>query len=405
MTGICYIPLPDDYEQLAHVGLLNLLAGRNTRRPVSGGNQEGSMLEPAYDDDEQSTREGAFRVTLEVLHDLRMRLFELIESYEHSDSLDTDTLETLLSLWHDLFDSVAARESYIFMPQEVAEQPWLDQPKLLELRDSLRSLEEMLLAQQPANAVNGAIHHLENSLWDSLWSAKRTKHDYLTPSQRVELSKLIDLTSSQLTSLKSRRSLRNLQQQAEGAVADAEASASAANSAADASKTAAGITGEAKMSSFYSDLAAEETAAANTFRRLTVTLAFTAAASTALFILGPALGIGWLDIEAGDYVHLIQRAVFVAGVFGLAGYFARQAHQHRSMANWASALSVQLRTFEAYLSAVESADVRDELRKSFATRVFGDHPAMKGEPSVTPSAAAMDTAVGWAAKLTSGGGK
>jgi hypothetical protein len=180
------------------------------------------------------------------------------------------------------------------------------------------------------------------------------------------------------------------------AVGRAEASAAAAS-------TAAGIAGDATMASFYSELATEERISANTFRRITVTMAFTAAGSAALFIMGPALGVGWLDIAADDYVHLFQRAVFIAGVFGLAGYFARQAHQHRSMANWSSSLAVQLKTFDAYLSAIESPEAKDELRKSFGARVFGDHPAMKGEPTVTPSAAAMDTAVGWAAKLTAGG--
>jgi hypothetical protein len=170
-----------------------------------------------------------------------------------------------------------------------------------------------------------------------------------------------------------------------------------------AAQEAAGMTSDAALSSYYGELAKEEKDAANTFRRITVTMAFTGAGSTALFVAGPSLGLDWLELAAGDFVHLIQRGVFVAGVFGLAGYFARQAHQHRSMANWASALAVQLKTFDAYLRAVENPDAKDELRKSFAARVFGDHPAMKGEPTVTPSAAAMDTAVGWAAKLMPGG--
>lgn len=185
-------------------------------------------------------------------------------------------------------------------------------------------------------------------------------------------------------------------------VAAAEDARKAKESAAEAQK-AAGITGDAALSSFYGELASDEKTSADTFRKITVIMAFLGAVATAMFVMGPSVGLAWLDIPAGDYVHLIQRAVFVAGVFGLAGYFARQAHQHRSMANWASALSVQLKTFDAYLRAIENAEVKDDLRKTFGARVFGDHPVMKGEPSVTPSAAAMDTAVGWAAKLTAGG--
>lgn len=122
-----------------------------------------------------------------------------------------------------------------------------------------------------------------------------------------------------------------------------------------------------------------------------------------MFVLGAGSGVAWLDIASGDYVRLIQRVVLIAGTFGLAAYFARQAHHHRSMANWAGSIAVQLQTFDAFLSSVENTETRDELRKSFAARAFGEHPAMKGEPVVTPSAAVMDTAVGLAAKLMPGG--
>jgi hypothetical protein len=165
----------------------------------------------------------------------------------------------------------------------------------------------------------------------------------------------------------------------------------------------AGRAGDDKMSSFYAHMAQREKENADKFRVLTVAFAMTAGAAALMFVLLPAGVFPDLGESSSEVVRAAQRAIFVAGVFGIAGYFARQAHQHRSMANWADSLSVQLQTFDAYLASIDNTEVKDELRKSFAARACGDHPAMKGEPTVTPSAAAMDTAVGWAAKLAAGG--
>lgn len=167
----------------------------------------------------------------------------------------------------------------------------------------------------------------------------------------------------------------------------------------------AGRAGDDRMSSFYADMAQREKESADKFRVLTVGFAMAAGAAALLFVFLPAGIFQDLGGSSHEVVHAFQKTIFVAGVFGIAGYFARQAHQHRAMTNWADSLSVQLQTFDAYLASIDNAEVKDELRKSFAARAFGDHPAMKGEPTVTPSAAAMDTAVEWAAKLTAGGGK
>jgi hypothetical protein len=71
------------------------------------------------------------------------------------------------------------------------------------------------------------------------------------------------------------------------------------------------------------------------------------------------------------------------------------------MANWAGSLAVQLKTFESYLSPIDDDAVKNELRKSFAARVFGDHPSMKGEPSVAPTAGLGEKAVDLATKVIS----
>lgn len=175
-----------------------------------------------------------------------------------------------------------------------------------------------------------------------------------------------------------------------------------AQAAASSIQRAAGKSGDEVMSSFYSKLAKSETESADKFRTLTAAFAMAAGTAALIFVLLPSGIFPAFEGSTSDIARLVQKTVFVAGIFGIAGYFARQAHQHRSMANWAESLSVQLQTFDAYLAAIDSPDVKDELRKSFAARAFGDHPAMKGEPTVTQSAAVMDAAVGLVSKL--GGG-
>ncbi|MGO4247564.1 hypothetical protein AB4Y87_10140 [Paenarthrobacter sp. RAF54_2] len=165
-----------------------------------------------------------------------------------------------------------------------------------------------------------------------------------------------------------------------------------------------GKIGDLELASYYIEFAEKEAASANNFRKLTVLMVLLATGTTLGFVVAPSTGLNWLDVPAGDYVHLIQRAIFLAAVFALAGYFARQANQHRTLANWAGSLAIQLRTFDAYLAAIENLEVKDRLRETFAARVFGDHPTLKGEPSLTPSATAMDTAAGVVARL-SGAGK
>ncbi len=164
--------------------------------------------------------------------------------------------------------------------------------------------------------------------------------------------------------------------------------------------TAAGRTGEDTISSFYQDFAEAEGTAADKYRKWTIWAGLGAGLTAAAFLILPEFGP--LRIEANDYVHLIQRVVVTAAVFGMAGYFARQAHQHRVLANWAAAMAVQLKTFEAYVDPIDDLAVRDELRKTFAGRAFGDHPAMKGEASPSPSPAAIEAAMQLIAKIAPG---
>lgn len=161
---------------------------------------------------------------------------------------------------------------------------------------------------------------------------------------------------------------------------------------------AAGITGETVMSQHYESLANNESETARRFRFWTIVSSVFGGVTAAVFVLGPTFGWAAVNIEPGDWVHLVQRAIVTAAVFAFSAYLARQSHQHRTMANWAGSLAVQLKTFEAFLAPITSEDVRDRLRTSFAERVFGEHPVLKGEPSGTGTADVAEKALDILAK-------
>lgn len=163
-------------------------------------------------------------------------------------------------------------------------------------------------------------------------------------------------------------------------------------------KRASGSYGDEVMSSFYAEMSEEETKNANRFRTWTVRFTLVGGAAALAFLFLPPDLLYPVFSDADRYIRLVQKAIFVAGVFGIAAYMSRQAHQHRALANWSRSLAVQLKTFDAYVAAVDSPDTRDDLRKSFATRVFGNHPATKGDPQTTDTST-LDAAVGVVSKL------
>lgn len=165
-----------------------------------------------------------------------------------------------------------------------------------------------------------------------------------------------------------------------------------------AASAAVGSTGDNVMAQHYQELADKESETARRFRLWTMVSTVFGGVAAAFFVLGPTLGWAVANIESGDWVHMVQRAIVTAAIFAFSAYLARQAHQHRAMANWAGSLAVQLKTFEAFLAPITSEDVRDRLRTSFATRVFGEHPVLKGEPSGTGTADMAEKALDILAK-------
>ncbi|MCY1247426.1 hypothetical protein D9M72_607550 [compost metagenome] len=62
-----------------------------------------------------------------------------------------------------------------------------------------------------------------------------------------------------------------------------------------------------------------------------------------------------------------------------------------------------MKAFGAYSHPITQSDVRDDLRRTFAARAFGEHPAMKGESNPpTPSPASIDAVIDLASKMAPG---
>lgn len=279
-------------------------------------------------------------------------------------------VSSILELWAQLLSNTFVQEKYAESAANDSSAGWLSVEALDHLDERLVDLRQSLSAASPQLA-NGQVHELRSILADVL------EH----PAE-IDLPKSVDEFLRFLDRLRSLLENWQEQEHPDGLVARANEAVSETEAATKVAATAAGKAGDDAMSSFYANMATTERGAANTFRWLTVFISITAGGGALALLLGSAVGI---DIPSGDYVHLIQGGIFIAAVFGLAGYFARQAHQHRSMANWAGSLAVQLQTFEAYLSPIDDTSVRNELRQAFAARVFGDHPAMKGEQNLAPS--------------------
>lgn len=150
------------------------------------------------------------------------------------------------------------------------------------------------------------------------------------------------------------------------------------------------MTGWSTPSRPLKDYGENEAKAARLFRIATITLI--------------AVGIGMtllLPHPATSTVpDVAYRLAILGGVFGLAAYLSRQAHNHRTISVWANTIRVQLETFDAFLDPVTDEAVKDRLRADFATRVFGPNPAAGEEGGVTLSSDLVKEAVAALAKTS-----
>lgn len=155
----------------------------------------------------------------------------------------------------------------------------------------------------------------------------------------------------------------SLEDEQEWLLQRARQSVEAAESAAEKAQESAGITGGSSLSSHFETYAKSERIAAEVFRGLAM-----------LGVVGAFLAaVLFGEISSNDWTHLTYRIATVAAAGTLAAYFARQAGQHRRIYNWAQSLSVQLKSFPAFIQPIPETE-RFEVYQAFARRVLSAPP-------------------------------
>ena len=147
----------------------------------------------------------------------------------------------------------------------------------------------------------------------------------------------------------------------------------------------AGTAASNALTKHYDDYAKSQAKAAEGFRITTI--------GVVVLAIGIPLILHLRGSNEGSIPAAISNLVLAAGLFGLSGYFARQAHLHRTLSTWAESIKIQLLTFDGFVSPVQNLDKKDELRATFASRVFGPQPKLKGETGVTASSPIIDSII------------
>lgn len=135
-----------------------------------------------------------------------------------------------------------------------------------------------------------------------------------------------------------------------------------AEQAAESAQRAAGNAADSELSSEMDRFAKDQIRTSDRFR-------WAAIGSSVLAIVVGALSL--LIYPPGQAVtDVAARLAIFAAVAGLGGYFGFQSSRHRRVGEWCAVLAIQLKTFGAYLEPIDSADVRDDIRRQFAARAF-----------------------------------
>lgn len=221
----------------------------------------------------------------------------------------------------------------------------------------------------------------------------------------VELGNAIDRMTSWLFDLVQRhrsREAEDLVRQLELSRLLALGAASEATDAADSAKSSAGIAADSDMAAHFQALGEGQQTSANDFRKWTLISMLAGSAMAAVFLFTHSLGLTNGENQATEYVSLGQKVLLVAGTFAIAAYLGRQAHNHRTQSNWALSLAAQLKTFDAYCKPIDDSATKDELRRKFASRVFGDQPGINGEAAPSNSDELAQKAVELVTKILPG---
>ncbi|OIH85889.1 hypothetical protein BLJ79_03540 [Arthrobacter sp. UCD-GKA] len=127
--------------------------------------------------------------------------------------------------------------------------------------------------------------------------------------------------------------------------------------------------------------------------------------SIAAFVASGLLSI-WFTRDfptGGDTAFVVSELawtlVVVSGLIGLATLLAKQSTHFRTLSTWASAIKMQLQTFDSYTLDVTNPDYVEALRAEFSQRVFGAEPSttgaanLEGSPNSTVSLAPLITEI------------
>ncbi len=355
------------------------------------------MMTSLPEDELLQTNDSQYREKIVRIHDVAREFGEvadLIRGLQGSDPTDYAELLILVTAWQQLLSELPVFAAYARTPERHESLHWLTTRNLQQVQIICRNVREIVLSGEFIE-LEDEIDGLQQELRGVIRRSRVLNIE--GPKGIDDMREVMEPARAALDALQVMRDERQ-EKEARDVLDSLKEKASEGAVTLDALKRASGAASDDVMSSFYTTLATAETEKADLFRAWTVVLTVTGGLSALIFLFTPPELFYAVANDADRIIRLIQKAIFVAGIFGIAAYLSRQAHQHRVLGNWAKSLSVQLQTFDAYLAAVESPDVRDELRKSFAGRAFGDHPTAKGDPSST-DASTIDAAVGLVAKL------
>lgn len=174
----------------------------------------------------------------------------------------------------------------------------------------------------------------------------------------------LDLDKAKLISDESRRKITDTvgRLRLRAALRRTEAAAAVAENSARYAQEASGEAGREGLAAHFEAYAQRERLVADLLRFSVIGLACTVTVLAA-----------WLLLIAGSkmtWIELIRKAVLSIPLAALAAYLARESGKHRTKADWAASIAVQLRTVNAFTEPLADA-LKEDIRGSFGRMIFG----------------------------------
>lgn len=322
-------------------------------------------------------QEGPFDGNKEPFHELIAEAIESVQIAYDSGLTDeaAEELMSVLSVWSRV---VAPNFNFTanYMPE------FTHNVNRNTATDSLRKLisalneEDFERLQQNAEALLDIIESILRDIKAAILRKQRTAED----AKLVTVTGHLQLVGQEMLTLAQLRHKKEMRRE----LKDAQASALAAKKSADDAANAAGMASTSTLSARFTDLAMKETKLSWWFR-----------GGTVLMISIGIIGSYFLhETRTNNLPESVFNIALLAAVLGLATYLGRQAAHHRDLSVWASTITVQLQTFEGYISPVQNAELQSQIRLAFAGRVFGPSPESQGEPSATLASPLLEQVIG-----------